>query len=187
DPSAIALTGGDISLIPDLGRAMIRDLALCPGVGQLFTARDETGALVGFTLFALPGQVMCSTPEQQAYGLLELMGTMSDEGQKYYADTMNTDVPTAIDEVLGIENAMRNTYWCNFAMVRADYQGRGIAKTLFEMASQEAAKLGATMALTTTNIRNVSIYQKIGFKLYGERMYPSPWGEWPLWFFAKDT
>ncbi|KAI0710872.1 hypothetical protein C8Q76DRAFT_694860 [Earliella scabrosa] len=186
DPAATSLSGGNINLIPDLGRAMVRPLALCPGVGQFFSARDETGALVGFTLFSLPGQLMCSTPEQQAFGLFDLMGKLSPEGQKYYAETMGKAVPAANDEVLGIEEAERSTYWCNFAMVREDYQGKGVAKTLFQLASKEAAKLGATMALTTTNIRNVPIYEKIGFKLYGERLMPSPWGDWPIWYFAKE-
>lgn len=61
DPAAIALTGGNISLIPSLGRVIIRSLALVPGAGHLYIARDETGSLVAFTLFALPGQLMGST------------------------------------------------------------------------------------------------------------------------------
>ena len=61
DPCANALTGGNMTLLPDFGRVMIRSLALAPGVSHMFTARDDTGALVGFTIFALPGQLMFST------------------------------------------------------------------------------------------------------------------------------
>ena len=61
DPASFALTGGDLSLIPDLGRTMIRALILCPDISHVFTARDDTGALVGYTIFALPGQCMLST------------------------------------------------------------------------------------------------------------------------------
>ncbi len=50
---------------------------------------------------------------------------------------MGRDVPKANDEVFGIESAERNTYWCNLAMVRADYQGKGIAKAMFELAYKE--------------------------------------------------
>ena len=53
-PSAVALTSGDLSLIPAFGRVIIRSLALCRGAEHLYTARDATGALVGFTLVALP-------------------------------------------------------------------------------------------------------------------------------------
>ncbi len=50
---------------------------------------------------------------------------------------MGKDVPKANDEAFGVEAAERNTYWCNLAMVRADYQGKGIAKAMFELAYKE--------------------------------------------------
>ena len=91
---------------------------------------------------------------------------------------MGKEVPKANDEAFGIEAAERNTYWCNLAMVRADHQGNGIAKAMFGLAFKEvsypglhvklvlplirttriqASKTGATVALTTTNIRNVGV------------------------------
>ncbi|KAI1784838.1 hypothetical protein LXA43DRAFT_1040821 [Ganoderma leucocontextum] len=187
DPCSIALTGGNISLLPDFGGVMVRSLMLCPGVSHVYTARDGTATLVGFTIFAIPGQLMCSTDEQREKGrMMEYMNKLSPEGRAYYAETMGKEVPKANDEAFGIEAAERNTYWCNLAMVRADYQGKGIAKAMFELAYKEAAKTGATVALTTTNIRNIPIYEKIGLKLYGERKFPSPWVEWVLWFFARE-
>ncbi|KAI0700812.1 hypothetical protein C8T65DRAFT_741927 [Cerioporus squamosus] len=187
DPAAIALTEGNISFIPDLGNAIIRPLVLCRDVGQIFTARDETGALVGFTLFSLPGQLVLSTPPQQAYGLSKFMDKLSSRGQKYYTETMEDVLPNASDEALGMKEAERNMYWCEFAMVRADYQGKGIAKALFQLAFQQADKLGAAVGLMTTNIRNVAIYEKIGFMGYGQRVMPSPWIDWPVWFFARKS
>ncbi|KAI0773168.1 hypothetical protein BD413DRAFT_313897 [Trametes elegans] len=187
DPAAIALVGGDISLLSFLGGTMLRALLLTPGVGDAFIARDEDGGLVGYTVFSLPGQLMLSTEKQQKHGFHDFMRKLSPEGQKYYAETMAKEIPKANDEALGIREAERTSYWCNFAMVRADYQGKGVARALFELAAKEAAKRGAVMALTTTNIRNVEIYQKLGFKLYGHRVMPSPWVDWPMWFFAKET
>ncbi|TFK82238.1 hypothetical protein K466DRAFT_568542 [Polyporus arcularius HHB13444] len=184
DPAAIALTGGDISLIPKLGNAIIRPLVLCRGVGRIFTARDQIGALVGFTLLSLPGQLVPSTPLQQTC-LSDFLAKLSPAGQEYYAETMGHEVPKLEDESLGITEAERNTYWCNFAMVRADYQSKGIAKALFALAFQEADKLRATVGLMTTNIRNVAIYEKIGFTVCGQRIMPSPWVDWPVWFFAR--
>ncbi|KAM5531436.1 hypothetical protein V8D89_014893 [Ganoderma adspersum] len=188
DPCSIALTGGDISLLPDFGGVMIRSLMLSPGVSHVYTARDDSGALIGFTIFALPGQLMCSTDEQIKNGRMpEYMNKLSPEGKAYYAETMGKEVPIANDAAFGMEAAERNTYWCNLAMVRADHQGNGIAKAMFKLAFEEASKTGATVALTTTNIRNVPIYEKIGLKLYGEKKFPSPWVEWTLWFFARET
>ena len=52
---------------------------------------------------------------------------------------MGSEVPKANDEVCGIEAAERNTYWCNLAMVQADYQGKGIAKAMFDLAFKEVS------------------------------------------------
>ncbi|KAI0755669.1 hypothetical protein C8Q74DRAFT_318422 [Fomes fomentarius] len=189
DPASIALTGGNLDLIPDLGRCMIRALALTPGIAHTWAARDDYGTLVGFTIFSLPGVLMLSTDEQRENGkAMELMSKLSPEGQQYYAETqMGKEVPQVNDEAFGIKESERSTYWCNFAMVRADWQGKGVAKAMFQRAYHEAEKSGANVALTTTNIRNVPIYEKIGLKYYGERVMQSPWVEWRLWFFMKET
>ena len=47
---------------------------------------------------------------------------------------MGNEVPKANDEVFGIEAAERNTYWCNLAMVRPEYQRKGIATAMFKLA-----------------------------------------------------
>ena len=50
---------------------------------------------------------------------------------------MGHEVSKAYDEVLGIQDAERTTYWCHLAMVRSDFQGKGIAKALFALAFGE--------------------------------------------------
>ena len=81
------------------------------------------------------------------------------EGDLKHIGQMGKEVPRLNDQMFGITEAERNTYWCNMAMVRADYQGRGVAKAMFQLAFREAARIGATVALTTTNEKNVSILQ----------------------------
>ncbi|TBU46056.1 hypothetical protein BD309DRAFT_989104 [Dichomitus squalens] len=125
-PCMMALTGGDWSILPDFGRATVRSLVLCPGASHMFTARDETRALVGFALFSLPG-------EPSTY----YMSKLSPEGRQYFAEVRRKDIPRSKDELFGIEAAERNTYWCSRAMVRADYQGKGVAKAMFEIAFGE--------------------------------------------------
>ena len=70
---------------------------------------------------------------------------------------MGKEVPRLNNQMFGIAEAERNTYWCNMAMVRADYQGKGVAKAMFQLAIKAAAEVGATIALTTTNKKNVSL------------------------------
>ncbi|KAH9895912.1 hypothetical protein C8Q73DRAFT_789709 [Cubamyces lactineus] len=187
-PAAAALVGGDLGLVPSLASMIIRALLLVPGVGDTFTARDAEGALVAFTLFSLPGQLVLSTPEQQDVGRMsDFMAKLSPDGRKYYSEVMAKEMPKANDEAFGIQDAERNTYWCHFAMVRADSQGKGIVKALFNLATTAAAKRKAKMALTTTTARNVPIYEKLGFTLHGHRVMPSPWADWQVWFFAKEV
>ena len=69
---------------------------------------------------------------------------------------MGKEVPKLNDEMLCIDAAERTLYWCNVAMVRADYHGKGIAKALFQLAFEEAEKMGWSVGLGTTNPCNVS-------------------------------
>ena len=93
--------------------------------------------------------------------MLDFMKKLSPEGRAYYADTVSClsdstshnfelmshailtslkigkKVPAAYDNLFGIEAMPRKAYWCNFAMVRKEHQGKGIATRLFQMASQE--------------------------------------------------
>ncbi|KAI0325745.1 hypothetical protein GY45DRAFT_1374488 [Cubamyces sp. BRFM 1775] len=182
-PAAAALVGGDLSLIPSLASMIIRALLLVPGVGDMFTARDADGALVGFTLFSLPGQLVLSTPEQQDVGgMSEYMARLSPEGREYYSEVMAKEMPKANDEAFGIQDAERNTYWCHFAMVRADYQGRGVVRALFYLATTETP-----LPITSFFIAQIQIYGKLGFTLHGHKVMPSPWADWQVWFFAKET
>lgn len=52
-------------------------------------------------------------------------------------EQMGKEVPQVNDEAFGIKDSECNTYWCNFAMVRADWQGKGVAKAMFQRAYQE--------------------------------------------------
>ena len=52
---------------------------------------------------------------------------------------MTKKVPQVNNENLAIDDVERKTYWCNFAMVRADYQNKGVAKALFELAFKEVS------------------------------------------------
>ncbi|KAI0938554.1 hypothetical protein AcV5_000206 [Taiwanofungus camphoratus] len=184
DPAAISFTAGDISRISDMARAMIKPIALV--AGEMYTATDEDGALVGFTLWLPPGRNVWETEEQRQLGFYAFLETLPEEGKKYYPTVLGEEFPKVIDEFLGIPDAELNCYWCSFAFVRSDYQGKGIAKALFQLVFNKA-KEGETMALGTTNIRNVPIYEKMGFTVKGHKVMPSPWGDWPAWIFARGT
>ncbi|OBZ73322.1 hypothetical protein A0H81_06837 [Grifola frondosa] len=185
DPAAIALTGGNIGLIPTMARAMIKPAALL--AGDVYTATDENGVLIGFTIWIRPGEVLFATEEQRAMGFYGFLDKLSDEGKVYYPQVLGKDFPKFIDESVGVPSTEMASYWCYFAMVRADYQGKGVAKALFGLAYEKAKKNGDMMALATTNVRNVAIYEKIGMKVKGHTVMPSPWKEWPAWTFARDT
>ncbi|KAI0631480.1 acyl-CoA N-acyltransferase [Trametes polyzona] len=187
-PSAIALAGGDASLVPLLGREMIRGLVFAPGTSHMFVAKDENGALVGYALFSLPAKLVPTAlgSERQDLSMSEFTRRLSPEGQKYFSDVMSKEIPKANFEAFGVEGAERDMYWCHFAMVQAEYQGKGIMRALFDLATAEAGKTGTTMALSTTKSRNIAIYEKLGFTLCGYKDMSSPWIDWSTWILKKE-
>ncbi|KAL6297865.1 hypothetical protein BKA93DRAFT_813721 [Sparassis latifolia] len=183
DPLAVALTGGNPTIISIMVRAMIKPLALVSG--EMYTATDQSGVMVAFTLCTRPGRNLFDTEDQLELGYQDLMKVLSEEGKAYHSQALKKDFPAFIDESIGITNTELNGYWCNFAFVRKDYQGKGIAKALFKLAFDKAN--GETFGLATTNPINVQIYEKIGLELKGYKLMKSPWIDWPVWIFAKKV
>ena len=62
---------------------------------------------------------------------------------------MGHEVSKAYDKVLGIQDAERTTYWCHLAMVRSDFQGKGIAKALFALAFGELKSSHGELVLSS--------------------------------------
>ena len=100
-------------------------------------------------------------------GLYKFLEKLSPEGQKYYSETVRVNVlviesyitlgfspailqmtqtfPKIADGILGVKEVERSWYWCIMAMVRADYQGKGIAKEMFELAYKEVCLISNHM------------------------------------------
>ncbi|KAH9943875.1 hypothetical protein B0H21DRAFT_747377 [Amylocystis lapponica] len=185
DLASLSFTGGNISLLPAMGRSMIKPIALI--AGEMYTATDENGALVGFTLWLPPGSNVMTSEEQRQMGLYPFMELLSDEAKAYFPEVLGVEFPTFVSESTGIPETELNTWWCSFAFVSADYQGKGLTKAMFELVYEKAKKTGTPMTLSTTNIRNVEIYKRLGFEVKGYKVMKSPWTDWPSWVFLRET
>ncbi|KAH9914400.1 uncharacterized protein BXZ73DRAFT_106644 [Epithele typhae] len=179
-----ALTGGDLTRLPSLVKLLIRPITLVAGVGHIYIARDESGTLVGFLLFTLPGQLVIE--EQRQMGMYEYVAELPEDAKEYFLQANTVDLPKLNDEIFGTKETERSTYWCNFAMIHADYQRKGLATRMFQMAFEEAANRGANVGLTATKASNVEVYEKIGFTFRGDRTLHSPWCDWGIWGMFKD-
>lgn len=185
DPACPSITGGNLALLPALARAMINATALI--CGEMYAVTDENGALVGYTLWVPPGRVLFDSEDQRRLGFTEVMKEMSEEGKEYYERVLGVEFPEFLDESIGITQAEMNCYWCNFAMIKEDYQNKGLATAMFALVEEKAKKTGAIMALSTSEDFTSKIYQGMGFELQGYKMMPSPWKDWPSYVLSKDT
>ncbi|GJE92369.1 hypothetical protein PsYK624_085230 [Phanerochaete sordida] len=184
DPLAVGLTGGDISLLPMLCRVMVSGLVLAPGIGEAYAATDEHGVVVGFLAFSLPGQLLFATEESRAHGFYDYVASLSESGKEYFLNVM-AKLPPDPNEANKLEQA---SYWCNFAFIRADYQGKGVAKTLFQLSFQRGIDLNEKqMALIATNPKNLPIYKAIGFDLIDHKIVSSQWNDCNLWFLYREN
>ncbi|KAI0731598.1 hypothetical protein C8Q72DRAFT_821524 [Fomitopsis betulina] len=182
DPLSIALTGGDVRLLPYLIRAMVGAIAfMC---GELYAAFNEHGAMVGFQGWVAPGDVLFSTDEQRAL-LVDFMSRISEKARNYVPPMMAAEFPKVIDSLTGMENTELTTYWCNFNFVSAQYQGQGVSTAMSNLAYAKADEYGWTMALATTDMHNIAIYNHLGFELQGYRNMNSPFIDWPVWVFLR--
>ncbi|TFK42238.1 hypothetical protein BDQ12DRAFT_645786 [Crucibulum laeve] len=183
DNAALSLSGGDLSLVDPMARAILLAGAID---GEYYSATNEEGELVGFTMWMPPGQELFSTEEQRNLAAKIFMAQLSDGGKEYYKTTYTAEFPSFVATKLG-STAKVDSWWLHMAMVRRDYQRKGVARALISPILTKAREKGETLALCTTSDRNVPIYVALGFTLKGSKIMPSPWGEWPLYVFALDT
>jgi len=182
DPIAIALTGGDVRILPYLIRAMVGGIAfMC---GEIYAAFNEHGIMVGFQGWVPPGQALFSTEKQREL-LADFMSRISEETKEFFGTMMGEEFPKIVDKFTGIENCELNAYWCNFNFVAAEYQQQGISAAMSELVYRKAELNGWTMALSTTSVRNIAIYNHLGFRLKGYRNMASPFIDCPVWIFLR--
>lgn len=174
-----SLTGGDITLLPLMGRAM---LAAGIAEGEYYAATDDNRQLLGFLMTMPPGRDLFDTETQRNLGLREFMEKLSDAGKEYYQTTYMSRFPGFVAQCIG-PKGKTESFWIHMVMIDHEHQRKGIAKALIGLVREKAIRIGAPVALSTTTPTNAIIYQKIGFELKGQMIMPSPWEEWPLYVF----
>ncbi|OBZ75628.1 hypothetical protein A0H81_04828 [Grifola frondosa] len=176
DLAAISLCGGDISLLGLQARAILQAGIFA---GEYYAATDENGNILAFTMWMPPGQEMLSTPEQRALGFEEFIARLPQAGKEYFKNVYLAEFPGFVASCLGTTGKL-DSWWLHMAMVVPEWRRQGIAKALIGFVRAKAAQKGETLALSTTASKNVPIYRALGFELKGERVMPSPWGDWPF-------
>jgi GNAT superfamily N-acetyltransferase len=180
---AISLSGGDKSLMKLQALAILRAGALA---GEYYTATNPDGELVAYTLWMPPGQELFSSEEQRKLGFTEFMTRLPEEGKEYFRTAYLAHFPGFVNGILG-PAGKRDSWWLHMAMVRSDYQKKGITRALINAVRDKASKSGDTLACSTTNNDNVPVYTALGFTRRGEKIMPSPWGDWPVHLFSLNT
>ncbi|KAJ8497061.1 hypothetical protein ONZ51_g734 [Trametes cubensis] len=183
--SFMGATSGRLDLALPMAMGVLKPLVRVSG--ELYTARDEDGNLIGFTVWAPPGRTAFDTPEQLEMGFADFLSQIDEEGKEFQTHLFQEILPAWLARDLGIEDAEREYYWCWFAMVREDHHNKGICRVLFDMTYAKARLTGATMALITDSHDNVAKYEKLGFAKRGEQKVTSPYGDWSLWCMSRET
>jgi len=180
--SAVSLAGGDISPMKFEALAFLR-----AGVhsGEYYEATDDEGGLIGYTVWMPPKQEMFSTEVQKKLGYYEFLSKLSDDAKNYFNTKYAAEFPEFVASLLGPTGKL-DSWWLHMAMVRRDYQRRGVLRTLIGPVQAKAAEAGEFLATCTTNDENIRVYTGLGFEYKGSTMIPSPWGEWPIHVFKQE-
>ncbi|CDO78135.1 hypothetical protein BN946_scf184508.g1 [Trametes cinnabarina] len=185
DPAFDAAVSGRRELSWIMATGVLKPLSLVSG--ELYTAKNEKGELVGFSGWTPPGRDVFDTPDQLEMGFSEFLSQLDEEARKFQRKMLGENIPKFVDGSLGIEKAEIKTYWCWFAYVREDYQNMGIATAIFDIVYEKAKSTGALMGLLTGGAVNVAKYEHLGFKNHGEQHFVSWWAEWTFYCLARKT
>ncbi|OCH89144.1 hypothetical protein OBBRIDRAFT_778949 [Obba rivulosa] len=181
DIAFLCLAGGDKTLMAPMTRALLR---AGREFGQLYTATDEQGKMVGFALYAPPGKTAYMTEEQRAMGFNDFWAQVSDVGKDYYRTHLKGEWAEFVNKTLRSPAAIRDTWWLSLLMVRPEHHRQGIGRALIQPVRDIVVKTGGCFAFNAADVQNVVKYQRMGFELLDERVFWSPWGDWPTYVFA---
>ncbi|KZT63062.1 hypothetical protein DAEQUDRAFT_681050 [Daedalea quercina L-15889] len=183
DLAVISICGGNRDLIGPMGCGMI--LATTLG-GEIYAATVESGEIVGFAVWMPPGQDLLSIPEQWKLGWDDFWSKLSEEGKDWFTNMYSKEVTEFMNGIFG-PTGKWDSWYLNLLMVHPKYQCQGIATKIVDMVHKKASPQGSMMAVSTSHPRNVPIYEALGFELWGNKIIPSPWGDWPCYVFMQDT
>ncbi|EED78908.1 predicted protein [Postia placenta Mad-698-R] len=153
----------------------------------MYAAIDESNTLVGFAMWMPPGRVPLTTEEERQLGWNQFWKKLSPEGREYCENVLAKDFSKFLEESFGFSDVQESTYWCSFAMIREDYQNKGVATAIFDLVYAKAKETGAIMALGTSLEMTSKIYQSMGFEQKGFRVTPSPWKDWTNYVLMRRT
>ncbi|KAF9807757.1 hypothetical protein IEO21_08071 [Rhodonia placenta] len=140
--------GGNLDLFPDWARSIVAASAFISG--EMYAAIDESNTLVGFAMWMPPGRVPLTTEEERQLGWNQFWKKLSPEGRDYTENVLGKDFPKFLEKSFGFPDVQESTYWCSFAMIREDYQNKGVATAIFDLVYAKAKETGAIMALGTS-------------------------------------
>ncbi|KAJ3011029.1 hypothetical protein NUW54_g2305 [Trametes sanguinea] len=152
DQAFEAAVAGRHDLAWIMANGIIRPMSLVSG--ELYTAKDDKGELVGFTLWTPPGRDSFDTPDQLEIGFGDFMSKLDEGDRDFLGRLLGEAVPAFVDGALGIE---------------------------------KAKSTGAVMGLLTQAAANVAKYEHLGFNVYGQESFDSPWASWTFYCMARRT
>jgi ribosomal protein S18 acetylase RimI-like enzyme len=133
----------------------------------LFGLRDETGRIVCSFMIAPPGNKV-TLPQMIRYGLLALPIKFGWTALKRMLSAK--DITDAASDRYAEQHGLPSHHWeLQRMVVNPEFQGRGFGSKCLSVALQSLVKpSGLPCVLNTQEARNVTFYQRLGFKVIGE-------------------
>ncbi|KAL7278205.1 hypothetical protein ACG7TL_008179 [Trametes sanguinea] len=103
DPAFEAAIAGRHDLAWIMANGIIKPMSITSG--ELYTAKNGRGELVGFALWTPPGRDSFDTPDQLEMGFGEFMSKLDEGARDLLGRLLGEVVPAFVDGALGIEKA----------------------------------------------------------------------------------
>ncbi|KAK7026521.1 hypothetical protein VNI00_015601 [Paramarasmius palmivorus] len=139
DLSMKVMLGGDLTLVPDLGRAMIRATLL---EGCMYAVKGDSGDICP----ARGKELTLDSEAQRAVGFNDLFKKFSAEQQQWFIKTVKSahfSYPEARKnhvETLFTDEERLKRWWCASLVTDPDHQGRGYGKAIVNTLHKKASE-----------------------------------------------
>ncbi|KZV75882.1 hypothetical protein PENSPDRAFT_623642 [Peniophora sp. CONT] len=163
DPVALAMLGGDMSLLYALERATVACVAKA---GEVWVASYGDLDFVSAATWLPPGRVLLDTPEQERI-FKDFTLTLPPGHQHWWMETFFPQYEAITEEVLG-EGVKQSAWDLQTIGTLPEFRRRGLASALVQAVGEKAKANDELVVVETGLESNLKFYASQGWKIVNE-------------------
>jgi len=151
--------------------------------GEVYFAEDAENNVIGVAVWFGPGREMFDSEDQFQEALQPFTDRFNAEAREWWTQWWDDFSPEYNEFIaLSLGNGALRSFWTLQVLgIVPEHHHKGVAKALIGTVREKADAGGLGMCLEAEQPHNVSIYERLGFKVKGNKDFSNKYGSFSVW------